>query len=76
MEIINLINEYLWSYLLIALLIFSALYFTIRTKGVQFTMLGEMLRLLFNSGKGSNDNRDANVSKNKTVSSFQALMVS
>ena len=74
MEIINLINEYLWSYLLIALLIFSALYFTIRTKGVQFTMLGEMLRLLFNSGKGSNDNRDANVSKNKTVSSFQALM--
>jgi AGCS family alanine or glycine:cation symporter len=39
-------------------------------------MLGEMLRLLFNSGKGSNDNRDANVSKNKTVSSFQALMVS
>ena len=76
MEIINLINEYLWSYLLIALLIFSALYFTICTKGVQFTMLGEMLRLLFNSGKGSNDNRDANVSKNKTVSSFQALMVS
>lgn len=76
MEIINLINEYLWSYLLIALLILSALYFTIRTKGVQFTMLGEMLRLLFNSGKGSNDNRDANVSKNKTVSSFQALMVS
>ena len=76
MEIINLINEYLWSYLLIALLILSALYFTIRTKGVQFTMLGEMLRLLFNSGKSSNDNRDANVSKNKTVSSFQALMVS
>lgn len=76
MEIINLINEYLWSYLLIALLIISALYFTIRTKGVQFTMFGEMLRLLFNSGKGSNDNRDAKVSKNKTVSSFQALMVS
>ncbi|MBR5898981.1 MAG: alanine:cation symporter family protein [Muribaculaceae bacterium] len=76
MEIINLINEYLWSYLLIALLILSALYFTIRTKGVQFTMLGEMLRLLFNSGKGSNDNRDAKVGKNKTISSFQALMVS
>lgn len=76
MEIINLINEYLWSYILIALLILSALYFTFRTRGVQFTMMGEMLRLLFNSGKGGNDNRDAMGERNKTVSSFQALMVS
>lgn len=76
MEIINLINEYLWSYILIALLILSALYFTIRTRGVQFTMIREMLRLLFNSGKGSNDSRDAKADKNTTVSSFQALMVS
>ena len=76
MEIINLINEYLWSYILIALLILSALYFTFRTRGVQFVMLGEMWRLLFNSGKGSNDSRDAGTERNKTVSSFQALMVS
>ena len=76
MEIINLINEYLWSYILIALLILSALYFTFRTRGVQFVMMGEMWRLLFNSGKGSNDSRDAGTERNKTVSSFQALMVS
>lgn len=76
MEVINIINEYLWSYVLIAVLIGSAVYFTIRTKGVQFTMLREMLRLLFCSGKDNNDIRDKNTPQSKTVSSFQALAVS
>ena len=36
------INDVLWSYLLVALLLGCAVWFTLRTRGVQFRMLGEM----------------------------------
>lgn len=39
-------NDFLWTYILIAVLIGCALYFTFRTRGVQFRMIGEMFRLL------------------------------
>lgn len=40
------INDVLWSYLLVALLLGCAVWFTLRTRGVQFRMLGEMVRVL------------------------------
>ncbi len=46
MELINTFNDWLWSYILIALLLAAAVWFTLSTKGVQFRMFGEMLRLL------------------------------
>ena len=58
-------NSALYSYVLIILLAIGGLYFTVRTKGVQFTTLKEQIRLVTEkpeSGKG--------------VSPFQALMVS
>ena len=75
MDILNIINEY-WSYVLIVILISSALYFTIKTRGMQFTMIGEMIKQLINSG-GKNNHKDSetNISP-KTVSSFQAFAVS
>lgn len=47
MHLLNLINDIIWTYICIGLLVFCALYFTIRLRGMQFTMIGEMLRMLF-----------------------------
>lgn len=64
-EILGLLNEFLYSNILIALLIVAGLYFTIRSKFVQFRLLPEGIRLL--KEKSHHDNG---------VSSFQALMIS
>ncbi|PLT30568.1 alanine/glycine:cation symporter family protein [Peribacillus deserti] len=64
--IVGTLNNYLWSYILIVLLIGVGIYFTFRTKFVQFRMIGEMFRLL---GEGARDDK-------KGVSSFQAFCIS
>lgn len=64
---INAINEPMGTVLVIVLSIVG-LYFTIRTKGVQFRMMGEMIRLLFQPTKKEEGK--------KTVSSFEAFTVS
>ncbi len=63
-EIINTINQYVWSYPLIGLCLFAGIYFTIATKFLQVRHVGEMLRLLF---KGKESERG--------ISSFQALSI-
>lgn len=51
-------NDLLWSYLLVAALLGCALWFTFATRGVQFRMLGEMLRVLGESaGSGPRGER-------------------
>ena len=75
MEIINTINDWLWTYLMVALLLGAALYFTLYTKGVQFRMIPQMIKLLFESGKG-HENPALPLKKKKTISSFQAFAVS
>ncbi|TXC82205.1 alanine:cation symporter family protein [Metabacillus litoralis] len=65
-NIIGSTNTLLWSYVLIVMLIGLGLYFTVRTKFVQFRLLGEMIRLL---GEGARANK-------KGVSSFQAFCIS
>lgn len=63
------INDILWGYLLIAALLICAVWFTLRMRGVQFRMLGEMLRVLGeSSGSAPRGERH--------VSSFQAFAVS
>lgn len=76
MHIIDIINEYC-SYILIVVLSFSAIFFTIKIKGAQFAMIGEMMRQLFESRK-SNATSDSGSTpnNNKTISSFQAFAVS
>ncbi len=62
---IGLINDYLYGYILIIILLLGGVYFTFRTKFVQFRLFGEQIRSVTEKpadGKG--------------VSSFQALMVS
>ena len=69
MGIINLINDLLWTYILVALLLGCAVWFTLRTRFVQFRMIKEMVRLLGDSG-GKGD------AKEKHISSFQAFAIS
>ncbi|MDE6562339.1 MAG: alanine:cation symporter family protein [Muribaculaceae bacterium] len=73
MNIIDTINNWLWSYLLIGLLLIAAVWFTIKSRGVQFRMFGEMWRLLAASGKKEGDGKK---DSHHTVSSFQAFAVS
>lgn len=75
MDFLNIINEY-WSYVLIVVLVFSAIYFTIKTHGMQFTMIGEMIKQLINPGEKKNLNGSKPNTQRKSVSSFQAFAVS
>ena len=63
--LVGTISGYLYGYILIALLIGAGLYFTIRTKFVQFRLLGESVRVIKEPKK-----------EEGATSSFQALMVS
>lgn len=68
-HIISEVNDVLWTYILIAMLLGCAVYFTWRTRFVQFRNLREMLRLLT---EGVPNNREGK----RQVSSFQAFAVS
>ncbi len=64
-NIVNGINDALYTYILIILLVVGGLYFSFRTKFVQFRLLKEQFRVVTDKPKDG-----------KGVSSFQALMVS
>lgn len=77
-EVINIANDYLWTYVVISFLVACALYFTLKMKGVQFSMMKEMFKLLgqstdVNDNDNQNDNKDG---KPKHINSFQAFAVS
>lgn len=67
-ELILAFNDILWTYILIAMLIIIGLYFTFKTKFVQFRNIKEMFRLLGDGAK-SKDSKD-------NISSFQAFCIS
>ena len=64
-EIISTISDLLYSYILIVLLLGAGIWFSIRTRFVQFRMFTESLRVVTQPGDDENG-----------LSSFQALMVS
>ena len=67
-DFLNTINSPMATVMVIVLSA-AGIWFTIRTKGVQFTMLGEMCRLLFKGDKGLQGNGE------KRVSTLEAFMV-
>ena len=75
-ELITQINDAIWGYVLIAALIICGVWFTWKTKGVQFRMVGEMLRLLADSATSGTDNLSDKDKNHKHISSFQAFAVS
>lgn len=68
-ELINQANYILWTYILVAMLLGCALWFSIKTKFVQFRMIGEMVRLLGDSTAKIDGHE-------KHISSFQAFTIS
>ena len=64
-NIISFISGFLYSYILIALLIAAGLYFTIKTGFIQFRLFGESIRVIAEKREDR-----------ESISSFQALMVS
>lgn len=66
-ELLNTINEPMGT-VLVCVLSLVGIWFTIRTKGVQFRMMGEMMRLLFTPSKKEEGK--------KVISSFEAFTVS
>lgn len=63
------VNDFLWTYILIVMLLGCAAWFTFKTGFVQFRMLGEMIRLL-------RDSTGRHTPGEKHISSFQAFAVS
>lgn len=68
-ELLNAVNEPMAT-VMVVVLCATGLLFTLKTKGVQFTMIGEMARLLFKQDDGLAEKGQ------KRVSAFQAFMVS
>ena len=62
------VNDFIWTYILIAMLIVLGLYFTFKTKFVQFRYFKEMFRLLGDGASGEK--------KEGSISSFQAFCIS
>ncbi|WP_391209803.1 alanine/glycine:cation symporter family protein [Psychrobacillus sp. L4] len=58
-------NDFIWTYVLIGVLLLIGAYFTIRTKFVQVRLFGEMFRLIVEKKEGKNG-----------VSPFQAFTIS
>ena len=54
-EYLGQLNDFMYTYILIFLLIGSGVYFTIRTRFVQVRRIGDVLRIL----KEKSDNREA-----------------
>ena len=63
-DIISTLNDWLYTYILVILLLAAGAYFTLRTRFVQFRLFGEAFRVLREKNHGDG------------VSSFQALMIS
>ena len=64
-KVIGTLSNWMYSYILIILLVGAGIYFTIKTKGVQFRALKEAIKVVMEPKDDE-----------KSISSFQALMVS
>ena len=71
MEFFNTISDWLWTYVVITMLVGCALYFTWNLRAVQFTMLPTMIKNLFSSG-----NEPIESIGRRKITSFQAFAIS
>ncbi len=68
-DVLSKLNNVMYTYILIVLLVFCGIYFTIRTRGAQF-------RLFKDGVKSMLDKSETDENGKKKVSSFEALMIS
>ncbi|WP_265456881.1 alanine/glycine:cation symporter family protein [Enterococcus sp. HY326] len=71
MAIINGIRDFLWDYIIIALLCFSGIYFSFQTRFIQFRKLKESFKLTFGNISFRGDKAGE-----EGMTSFQSLMTS
>ena len=77
--LITQVNDAVWGYVLIFVLVGCGVWFTFKTRFVQFRMIGEMLRLLTDSAVDTVEEQvkeQCEGVKSKHISSFQAFAVS
>ncbi|SDJ32231.1 alanine/glycine:cation symporter family protein [Salimicrobium halophilum] len=68
-SVLGFLNDALWGYILIIVLLGLGLWFSIKLKFAQFTLIPEMLRVLF-------DKRSITAEGKKGTSAFQAFAIS
>ncbi len=68
-DFLTKINDVMYTYILVILLVGVGIYFTIRTRGVQFRLLGDGIKSMMEKTEKTENGE-------KKVSSFQALMIS
>lgn len=68
-DVLTKLNDIMYTYILIVLLVGVGIYFTVRTKGVQFRLFKDGIKSIM-------DPADEDKAGEKKVSSFQALMIS
>jgi AGCS family alanine or glycine:cation symporter len=66
---VGFLNDIVWTYILIAVLIILGLYFSLKSKFVQFRYFGEMIRIL-------GDKTMVSAEGKRGISSFQAFTIS
>lgn len=78
-DTLSVINDWLWTYVVVSMLILCALYFTVRSRGVQFRLLSDMFKIMagrpiYPSGESSHARpSDAHIGR---IGSFHAFAVS
>lgn len=70
-NVVGVLNNFIWSYILIGLLIILGLYFTIKCDFVQFKLLKDMFKLL-----GEGTRKKGSKSTTSGISAFQAFCIS
>lgn len=68
-DVLTKINDVMYTYILVILLVGVGVYFTIRTRGVQFRLLRDGIKAMLEKSEKTEEGE-------KKVSSFQALMIS
>ncbi|MEY9214844.1 alanine:cation symporter family protein [Thermobifida halotolerans] len=68
-DALGVVNDQLWTFVAIPLLVVVSLYFTVRSKAVQLRLVPEMARTMFEPSGTAPDGK-------KAISSFQAFSVS
>ena len=82
LDSIDVLNDFLWTYVVIVLLVGCAIYFTVRSKGVQFRLLKDMVKVIIDrpiyNDKVEEEKRPTNSDDEKLrkIGSFQAFAVS
>lgn len=82
LDTVDTLNDYLWTYVVVVMLVACAIYFTFRSKGVQFRLLRDMVKVIVDRpiynkvGKDEQEKEAQAEDELKKIGSFQAFAVS